>query len=65
VKCWGRQEGGRCSWEIIVRYNRIDKISHERQRIINIATLFKKGPITGLRLVRGLSITLGSHNGIQ
>ena len=33
-----------CRWEIIVRYNRIDKISHERQRIINIATLFKKVP---------------------
>lgn len=40
-------------------------ISHDRQRIINIATLFGKAPITGLRLVRGLSITLGSHNGIS
>jgi len=29
------------------------------------ATLFGKGPITGLRLVRGLSITLGSQNGIS
>jgi len=33
--------------------------------VIQIATLFGKGPITGLRLVRGLSITLGSHNGIS
>ena len=33
--------------------------------VIQIATFFGKGPITGLRLVRGLSITLGSHNGIS
>ena len=28
-------------FEVVVRYSRVDKISHDRQRIINIATLFR------------------------
>lgn len=65
VKCWEREKAMRHRLELVVRYNRADKISHDRQRIINAASLFRKNPITGLRLVRGLSITLGSHNGIN